>query len=262
MPRKKLPLERKDYVETDPASGTTIRRTVYQRGLLRTEAIQYEDPSVDLLALSKKEMRKKFEDLRMRAQAVLREAELPTDEDSGKTRMPKEIAKNGKIKAQDFVTVISFKDWPTIVEERTEPLSRERSAMLLIKGISMILKQDLDQDALRHIWFLMHVHHRFEMLVHGINEAAVSAHEAGKALQKGPQARAAKGQRTEDIVRKLVTAHWKSVPLRRGKQARTVDAIRGELNTRLEAKGLKSIGQSQITNYVRDIIRDSAKQEG
>lgn len=257
MSRKKLPLERKDHVETDPASGTPVYRTVYRRGLLRTESIQYENLSAGLLALSKKEMRKKFEDLRLRARAVLRTAQLPTDEDSGETRLPKELAKNGTISAKDFVSGFSFKNWSTIVQEKTEPLSPEASAMLLIKAINTILKQDFDQDMLRHIWFLMHAHHRFEMLTLGINEAAVSAHEAEKARQKGPQARSAEGKRKEKIVRELTLAYWKRVPVHYGKLAPTVEGIRGDLNIRLEAEGLKPLGPTRITTYLRK-IRDSA----
>jgi hypothetical protein len=259
MSRKKLPLERKDYVETDPVSGTTIRRTVYQRGFLQTESVQYESSSVGLLSLSKRAMRKRFEELRMRARVVLREAQLPTDEDPGETRISEGILRGTISSVQEFVSGLSFKDWSKIVQERTEPLTQEASAMLLIKGINSVLKQDLDQDMLRYIWFLMHAHHRFEILTRGINEAAVSAREAEKARQKGPQARAAQGQRTRTIVREVVIAHWKNVPVHRGKQAQTVDAIRGEPNARLAAERLKPIGPSRITNYVREIIPDSAK---
>jgi hypothetical protein len=80
---KKPSLEPEDHVEIDQASGTTIRTTVYKRGLLQTETSRYDNAFVSLSALAKKDPRKDFEDLLARARAILREAQLPTDEYNG-----------------------------------------------------------------------------------------------------------------------------------------------------------------------------------
>ena len=74
MSRKPLPLEAEVHVEVDPASGTTIRRTVYKRGMLQTEVVQYENLFVAIAAIAKKDPRKNFEALLKRARAVLRDA--------------------------------------------------------------------------------------------------------------------------------------------------------------------------------------------
>jgi hypothetical protein len=256
MSQKKLPLEREDFDETDPATGTAIRRTVYQRGLLRSEAVNYEDESVGLLALSNG-VQKNFEDLRVRARAVLRDAQLPTDEDGGELRLPERLARHGKITAEAFVAGFGFKSWSRIVEEKSEPLSRERSAMLLITAINAILKKTSDQDALRSIWFLMQANHDFEMLALGINEAAVSAQRAEKGRAKGPPAQAAKGARKKAIIRELAEAYWKRMPVHRRNLDQTVLAIISELEARLEAEKLSMIGRSQLLTYLRE-IRHSA----
>jgi hypothetical protein len=256
MSRKRLPLERKDFVETDPASGTTIQRTVYERGLVRSEAVKYESASVGLLELSK-DVRQNFEGLRMRARAVLREAQLPTDEEKGRLRLPDTFGKQGAITAEDLVAGFSFKNWSALVEEKSEPLSRERSAMLLIKAINAILAKTLDQDALKSIWFLMQANHHFEMLALEINEAAVSAQRAEKGRAKGPQARVAERTRKEALIRELVEAYWKRMPLHRGKLAQTMRGIRSELDAGLRAVGLNLIEDGKLRNYLRR-IRDSA----
>jgi hypothetical protein len=183
MSWKKLPLEHKDFVEIDPSSGTAIQRKVYERGLVRSEAVKYESASVGLLELSK-DVRQNFEGLRMRARAVLREAQLPTDEEKGRLRLPGKFGRQGAITAEDLVAGFSFKNWSALVKEKSEPLSRERSAMLLIRAINAILAKTLDPDALRSIWFLMQANHHFEMLALGINEAAVSAQRAEKGRAK------------------------------------------------------------------------------
>ncbi|GEO19223.1 hypothetical protein MAE02_69190 [Microvirga aerophila] len=264
MSKKPLPLERKDSVEADQASGATVRRTVYTRGLLKSETNQYDNLFAGLAAAKTMDPRRKFEDLLVRARAILREVQLPTDEDTGEILLPdgRIVRPIGQVKAQDLAVGFSFKDWSQIVKENTEPLSRERAAVALIKEINAILQKNLDQATLKHIWCLMQATHRFEMLIAGINQLAVSAHEAEKARKKGPEAQAAKGIRVEAIVRELATEYWKRVPLHRKNMAQTVEGIISDLTTRLKDERLKPIERSQITSYLRGIVRDSAEQEG
>jgi hypothetical protein len=236
MSKKPLPLERKDSVETDPEFGTTIHRTVYQRGLLKRESITYDDIGVGLSALAKEDPRKKFEDLLVRARAVLRKAQLPTDEDQ--------------------------KDWWRIVEDRTELLSTEQAAVTLIRATNATLRKNFDEDALTHIWYLTRAAYVFELVAREINDAAVSGQRAESGRKEGPKKRTAGRQWKQVIIRQAATAYWERVPVNRGKLAPTVDGIKDALDRRLEAEGLKPIGRSQITTYLREIVRDSAEQEG
>jgi hypothetical protein len=162
MPRKKPPLERKEHVQIGPTSGTPIHRTVYERGLLQSEDIKYEDFSAGLLAIENRDPRKKLEELRSRARTVLRGAGLPTDEDGYDLRTSEELMQPGPITAEKLTAGFLLKDWSTLAKERTEPLSAEWYAMLLIKAINAILQKNLDDDTLRHVLFLAHATHRFE----------------------------------------------------------------------------------------------------
>jgi hypothetical protein len=257
MPSRKSPLECKDHVEIDPASGTTIHRTTYERGLLHSEDIKYEDFSAGLLAIENRDPRKKFNELRSRARAVLREAHLPTDEDGGESRIAEGLMQPGPITPEKFAAGFTFKDWSKLVEERTERLSPERSAMLLIKAVNAILQKNLDNDALRHVLFLVHATHYFEMLVLGINEAAVAGRRAENGRVKGPQARVVSSNRKKEITWEIANAHWKSMPLDRTKLDQTARAISDEVKRRLEAEDLKPVKTRRIIDYLRE-LRDSA----
>jgi hypothetical protein len=234
MSRKLLPLEHEEYVETDPEFGTTIRRTVFKRGIIEAEAIEYDDVFVGLSALAREDMGENFKGLLMRARSVLHNAQLPTDEDE--------------------------EGWWKIIEERTEILSPERFAMTLIRTVNATLRKNFDEDALKRIWYLTRAAHDFELATGGINEAAVSAHQAEKARRKGPEVLANKGKRIEMIVREVATAYWKRVPLHRKNVAQTAIGISIELKVRLEAEGFKSIGLSRIRDYLCN-VRDSAEQQ-
>jgi hypothetical protein len=129
--------------------------------------------------------------------------------------------------------------------------------MLLIKAVNAIQQKNLDNDALRYVLFLVHAFHHFEMLVPGINEAAVAGRRAENGRVKGPQARAAEGIRKQEIIWELAEAYWKRVPVDRNNFARTVDRISNDLRLRLEAEGFKPIGTHQVLSYLRK-ARDSA----
>jgi hypothetical protein len=63
--------------------------------------------------------------------------------------------------------------------------------------------------------------------------------------------------RKEALIRELVEAYWKRMPLHRGKSAQTMRGIRSELDACLRAAGLNLIEDGQLRNYLRR-IRDSA----
>src|SRR4051812_15508130 len=113
--------------------------------------------------------------------------------------------------------------------------------MELIKAINGILAKDLDKECLKNIWCLVQWTNRFEMLVSGINDAAVSGQkdEMGRAV--GPQARTERKNAKMEIARELVSDYWGRNPLQRGKLDPTVRGIIVEFNTRVRDLGLKPI---------------------
>jgi hypothetical protein len=254
----KPPLNSEEKVKIDPATGTRLRRTIHKRGRLEQVDLRYESLDAGLHALSSIDRVNKFECLRNRARDVLRAADLPTDD--GEVSVVKQPARAAETTVQQITAGFRIKAWSKIVEEKSEPLSGERSAMLLIKSINRILGSDLDRETLEHIWSVVQSTHRFEMAL-GINEAATSGDQGTRNRAKGPVEKKAASNRNKEIITEVAKTHWKTHVRHRMNMEQTAIAIRDEVTMLLKEAKLRPVGHSTILRCVRK-LRDSLKAGG
>jgi hypothetical protein len=217
--------------EHDSARRMIVRKNT--RGLLQDVEVRVEQPEIFSPQRFIPPFKIAIEALCEELRGILDSADLPTDR---YPIMPFELD-DGYEPLEH--TTPSGDIWWYVVEESTEPLTKERIAADLLFALLRILKQKLSNEHLAEVYKGMQAYSLYKIAT-DFHSLAIMGEAAKSGRSHGPKVRKSKTQAIRELIWEAARRHWVSHPNYSGRRQATADAIAGPVNAEILQRSLSS----------------------
>jgi len=247
----------------DGPGGRTVQRT-YTKGALRVDEITSNDFSVwrEIFGAPSVSSREHLESLCCAARGVLSKAGLPTDQEShwvafeGEplrllTDADREEIRANRPKRLPTRLVL----WTAIVDEASEPISKERAAKELLWDINRFRDHDPSDALIGATLRLMHSYYKFFLEAGNVNELVIAGQRSNRGRSKGPVTRHTGSAANQLIIQALARKLWATDPRFIDNNLKTAQAIEADVNHAIRAAGRKPLATKTIADNLTKILR-------
>jgi len=256
MAKKELedpPLELKMRYGTGPDGLTKVVVTQRRRGFLIDVELRKVERKLHDLPIKPKG-RLALASLCERLREHLDSVDLPTDR---WPVAPREL--DGGYDPEEHGIVADEDLWIGVVEDSTEPLTRDRIAAYLLHTLLKLLEKSSDGQ-LADIFMAMDLYRQYSM-VGDLNALALAGDAAKKGLEAGPRAKKERAKNVRKIVLAKARECWSDHPKLEGQPFNTAKKIAPAVNDARQAiePGCQRLSPKTIADHLRLAIHECVR---